>query len=108
MEDHGHPDFIGLCETFLDSKNEFLLHLPGCKMEYLNRSRMAKGGLAVYVLEYLPYYVRHDLSRNEEGTFESIFIEIKTQAKTLIVDNIYRSPSGSVPSLLQILDGFWK
>ena len=100
----GHPDFIGLCETFLDSKNESLLHLPGYKMEYLNRSRMAKGGLAVYVSEYLPYSVRHDLSRNEEGIFESIFIEIKTQAKTLIVGNIYGSPSGSVPSFLQILD----
>ena len=100
----GHPDFIGLCETFLDSKNESLLHLPGYKMEYLNRSRMAKGGLAVYVSECLPYSVRHDLSRNEEGIFESIFIEIKTQAKALIVGNIYRSPSGSVPSFLQILD----
>ena len=65
---------------------------------------MPKGGLAVYVLEYLLYSVRNDLSRNEEGTFESIFIEIKTQAKTLIVCNIYRSPSGSVPSFLHILD----
>ena len=37
----GHPDFIGLCETFLDSKNESLLHLSGYKMGCLNQSRMA-------------------------------------------------------------------
>ena len=57
----GQSNFIGLCETFLDSKNESLLHLRGYKMEYLNRSRMAKGGLAVYVSEYFPHSVRHDL-----------------------------------------------
>ena len=100
----GQPDFIGLCETFLDSKTESLLHLFGHKMEYLNRNRIAKGGLAVYVSEYLQYSVRHDLSRNEEGIFESMLTEIKTQTKPLIVGNIYQSPSGSVPSFLQIPD----
>jgi hypothetical protein len=45
----GNPDFIGLCETFLDSNTESLLHIPGYKTEYLNRNRMAKSGIAVYV-----------------------------------------------------------
>ena len=67
---------ISLVFVRLSLKNESLFHLPGYKIEYLNRSRMAKGGLAVYVSEYLPYSVRHDLSRNEEGIFESMFIEI--------------------------------
>jgi exonuclease III len=65
---------------------------------------MGNGGLAVYVSEYHKYSVRHDLSRNEKGIFESMFIGIKTQNKPLIVGNIYWSPSGSVPSFLQILD----
>ena len=100
----GNPYFIALCQTFLDLKTEPLLHLPVYKTEHLFCSRMAKGCLAVYVSEYLSYSVRHNLSRNEEGISESIFIEIKTQAKTLIVGNIHWSPSGSVPSFLQILD----
>ena len=93
MVHSGQPDFIGLCETFLNSKTESLLHLFGYKMEYLNHSRMAKGGLAVYGSEYFQYSVRHDMSRNEEVIFESMFIEIKTQTIPLIVGNICSIPS---------------
>ena len=100
----GRPDIIGLCETFLDSHNEMLLDIPGYKMERLNRQRLAKGGLALYISDDLPHSVRSDLSRNEEGVFESLFIDIKLHGKDLIVGNVYRSPSGSVPSFLQILD----
>ena len=99
-----HPDFIGLCETFLGSRTESLLHLPGYKTEYLNRSKMAKVGLVVYVSEYFPYFVRHDLSITEEGIFESVSVKIKTRSKPLIVGNIYRSRSGSVSSFVQIFD----
>ena len=75
-------------------------------MEYLNCSRIGKDGLAVYVSEYLCsiFAVRHNLSRNEEGIFKSMFIGIKIQTKHLIVGNIYWSPMGSVTSFLQILD----
>ena len=65
----GRPDVIGLCETFLNSSNEMLLDIPGYKMERLNRRRMAKG--VKYISNVLPYTVRSDLSRNDEGAFES-------------------------------------
>ena len=100
----GRPDVIGLCETFLNSSNEMLLDIPGYKMERLNRRRMAKGGLVMYISDIFPYTVRSDLSRNDEGVFESQFIEIKLKNKVLIIGNVYRSPSGSVPSFLQVLD----
>jgi len=58
---------------------------------------MATGGVAVYGSEYFQYSVRHDMSRNEEVIFESMFIEIKTQTIPLIVGNIC-----SIPSFLQI------
>ena len=32
----GTPDVIGLCETFLDSKKNILLDIPGYRMERLN------------------------------------------------------------------------
>ena len=100
----GTPDVIGLCETFLDSKKDILLDIPGYRMERLNRKQMARGGLMLYIADRLAYNVRNDLSRNEEGIFESLFIEIKSMRKYLAVGLVYRSPSGSIPSFLKILE----
>ena len=100
----GLPDVVGLCETFLDSKNDMLLDLQGYKMERLNRQKMAKGGLALYISNNLPYSLRMDLSRNIEGVFESLFVDIKCGGKDLIVGIIYRSPSGSIPLFLHTLN----
>ena len=63
----GQPDVVGLCETFLDSGNEMLLDIHGYKMEHINRCKMAKGGLAMYISSNLHYCLRDDLSRNFEG-----------------------------------------
>ena len=94
----GAPDVIGLCETFPDSKKDNLLDTPGYRMERLNRKQMARGGLVLYIADRLAYNVRINLSRNEEGIFESLFIENKSTRKYLVVGLIYRSPSGSIPS----------
>ena len=74
----GTPDVIGLHETFLDSKKDILLDIPGYWIERLNRKQMARGGLVLYIADRLAYNVRSDLSRNEEGIFESLFIDIKS------------------------------
>ena len=73
MKSDGTPDVIGLCETFLDSKKDILLDIPGNRMERLNRKQMARGGLMLQIADCLAYNVRNDLSRNEEGIFESSF-----------------------------------
>ena len=80
----GQPDVVGLCKTFLNSNNEMLLDISGYKMERLNRRRMAKGGLVLYISDVILYFVRSDLSWNDEGVFESQFIEKKLQNKVLI------------------------
>ena len=49
----GQPVVIGLCETFLDSGNEILLDIHGYKMEHINRCKMAKGGLAIYIYQVI-------------------------------------------------------
>ena len=100
----GTPDVIGLCETFLDSKKDMLLDIQRFRMERMNRKQMAKGGLALYIADHLVYNFRSDLSRNEEGIFESLFIEIKSGCKNLVVGLVYRSPSGSIPSFMKILE----
>ena len=48
--------------------------------------------------------IKSDLIRDEEGIFESLFIGIKSVWKDLAVGLIYRSPSGSIPSLMKILE----
>ena len=100
----GTPDVIGLCETFLDSNKDILLDIPGYRMERVNRKQMARGGLMLYIADRLAYNVRKYLSRNEKGIFESLFIEIKSMSKYLVVGLVYRSPSGSIPSFLKILE----
>ena len=100
----GTPDVIGLCETFLDSKKDILLDIPGYRMETLNRKQMARGGLVLYIAGRLAYNIRCNLSRNEKGIFESLFIEIKSMRMYLVVVLVYRSPSGSIPSFLKILE----
>ena len=45
-----------------------------------------------------------DLSRNEEGVFESQFIDITLQSKDIILGTVYRSPSGYFPSFFPILN----
>ena len=96
------PDVIGLCETFLNSSNEMLSDIPGYETERLNRRRVAKGGVVMYFSYVLPYYVQSDLSKKDEGVFESQLIGIKLQNKILIIGNVHRSLSGSVPSFLQV------
>ena len=100
----GTPDVIGLCETSLDSKKDILLDIQGYRMERLNRKQIARGGLMLYIAARLAYNVQNGLSRNKEGIFESLFIEIKSMRKYLVVGLVYRSPSGSIPSFLKILE----
>ena len=98
----GTLDVIGICKTFLDSKKDSPLDIPGYKMERLNRKQVARGGLVLYIADRLTYNVRSDLSGNEEGIFESLFIEIKSMRKYLAVGLVYRYPSGSISSFLKI------
>ena len=73
-------------------------------MERLKRKQMARGDLVLYIANCLAYNVRSDLSRSEEGIFESLFIEIKSMRKYLAVGFVYNSPSGSIPSFMKILE----
>jgi hypothetical protein len=47
-------------------------------MERLNRKQMARSGLAFYIADRLAHNVRSNLSKNEEGILESLFIETKS------------------------------
>ena len=72
----GQPGVVGLCETFLNSNNEMLLDIPVYKMERINHRRMTKGGLVLYISNVIPYFVRSDLSRNDEGFFNPSLLKV--------------------------------
>jgi hypothetical protein len=96
-------DFILLCETFLNDSNTQLYNLQGYNLISQNRSRLARGGVAIYVKSEYNYKLRNDLSVNVEGEFESIFIETKSKRnnETLIVGEIYRIPNTNINDSLQ-------
>ena len=98
------PQIIGLCETFLHKGNDMLLDISGYNLEFVNRLERKKGGLAFYIADYLDYTLRSDLCKHLDGVFESVFIEILIDNKKTIIGEIYRPPSGSIPSFLGIFD----
>ena len=51
------------------------------------------GGTMIYVKNSLSAKLLPEFSKSEEGIFESIFVEIKNQKKSLIIGTIYRHPS---------------
>ena len=95
-EDSSRHDVLGICKTFVTERTDLLLELSGYNCEKIHRRKLSKGGLALYIFDAIPYTVQHDLSKNIEGVLESLFIEIiRGKYGTLIIVEVYRSPSGS-------------
>ena len=70
------PDIIGVTETKLkEHLNE--IDIDGYDFEHCSSSTEA-GGAGIYVANYLEYFVRKDLSLNEE-TSEDMWVEITTK-----------------------------
>ena len=83
---------------------DLLLELPGYNSKKIHRIKLSKRGLALYISDAIPYTVQHDLSKNIEGVLKSLFVEINPgKSGTLIIGEVYRSPSGSSLPFLQIL-----
>ena len=95
------PDVPGLCKTFLTRQNDSLLDIPGCTSNFIHKKDTRRGGLAKS--EY-PVYINDQLTRNVEGVFESLFLEMSLPSRRKeIIGEIYQSPSGSVSSFMDIL-----
>ena len=87
--------FILLCETFLTNNNADLFAIPGYNFVHMSRTKLSRGGVAMYISNKYNYAERIDLCINVEGEFESIAIEVDTgpKASNLIVAEIYRVPN---------------
>ncbi len=93
-----HIDFIMLCETFLNNDITHFYNLPGYNLVSLNRVKLSRGGVALYISTDFNYKLRTDLGINVEGQFESIFIEAKSKKynETVIVGEVYRIPNTNI------------
>ena len=98
------PDVLGLCETFLSRQTDILVDIPGYTSNFVHRQESARGGLAIYTKSEYPVCVNGKLTRNIEGIFESLFLDMSLPSqRKVIVGEIYRSPSGSVSSFTEYL-----
>ena len=98
------PDVLGLCKTFLTRQNDSLLDIPGYTSNFIHRKGTRRGGLAIYTKSEYPVYINNQLTRNVEGVFESLFLEMLLPSqRKVIIGEIYQSPSGYVSSFMDIL-----
>ena len=87
-------DVACLNETHLNDSKASLCKIPGYKLEFLNRSTKANGGVATLIRDTLKYRRRLDLDIFEEGIFESCFVKIEGKFKrNILVGSIYRVPN---------------
>lgn len=90
-------DFICLCETFLNNKNQHLYRLEGYNLICKNREVNSRGGVAIFVKNHIQFKRREDLEINIDGEFESLTIETlnSNQTNNILVSEIYRVPNTS-------------
>ena len=69
------PIFLGITETWLRNGQQGPhLCLPYYNFYSKKRNKTKGGGVGVYVLQTKSHWIRNDLSKFEEGIFESSFI----------------------------------
>ncbi len=88
---NGSFDIIGITELYSMEEND--CHLPGyhpIQFNIRNEHASSRGGVAMYIKNNLEYKQRSDLSIFIPHIFESIFVEIRHNNKSMIVGTVYR------------------
>lgn len=86
-------DVLLLSETWLNENNDSLTHIEGYQFFHLNRKMTNGGGLAIYVSNNIKAAYMSELSRMEEGIFESLFLRLTCNKKEFVVGELYRVPN---------------
>jgi exonuclease III len=86
-------DIIVMQETW-EVKFPTHFHLPGYQaIVARTRVGMRGGGVGFFVREGLHFKERTDFESHTEKTFENLVLEVTFPNKTIIISNIYRSPT---------------
>ena len=93
---------VGLSETWLKPIDP-VYNLDGYEFVGNERQNRNGGGVGIYVHNDFNYNRRLDLDINNND-FESVFIEIKTDKKSIILGTIYGPPNTCLPSFVESLN----
>jgi hypothetical protein len=94
-------DFLLLCETFLSSTNDRLFNIPGYVMFNNNRARGKGGGVAIYVHDRFQATICETVTLNIDSDFETIFVRIVENNVSLMIGEIYRTPSSNAKQSIE-------
>ena len=86
-------DVIAVTETWIQSSSAGpFKNLKGSNFISNNRLMCRGGGVGLYIKDNLVFSIRDDLTLMREKIFESIFIEVIFNEKTVTYGAVYRSP----------------
>ncbi len=97
-------DFILLCETFLHGSDlDFtrICAIPGYEFVYLSRTIKHKGGVGIYIKKTHTFKIRTDLSLFIEGEYETLFLEVESSPRNVIIGEIYRIPNTPIQASIR-------
>ena len=94
-------DFFLLCETFLNNTNHDMYNLDGYKFIGKHRQILKCGGVGIFIKNGISFRVREDLSTFIKHEFESIFIEVSSKNRHLVIGEIYRVPGTDCITAIQ-------
>ena len=87
------PTIILLCETFLNKNTVNLCKIKLYDLITKHRGTRKGGGIAIYVHESVSYTRRVDLEFDIDKIVESLFIEITSNNKTIVIGELYCVPN---------------
>ena len=98
-------DIICISETRLKEDQEILVNidLPGYSY-FHTPTKTACGGTLIYYKNYLSAKILSQFCHSVEGIFESTFVEIKSNNKSMVVGNIYRHPKADETFITNFLE----
>ena len=93
-----------LCETFLLSKSEQLVNIPGYSWITNNRKNH-KGGGAILIRDGITYKCQFDLAIMHEKEVEGIYAKIRAKnGKNFVIGSLYRAPNTCKETLIQYME----
>ena len=87
------PTLILLCETFLNKNAVNLCKIKSYDLITKHTGTRKDGGIAIYVHESVSYTRCADLEFDIDKIVESLFIEITSNDKTIVIGELYHIPN---------------
>ena len=91
---HHKFDIIALSETWLNSNNDSIIGFSEYSQVNIYRNNKRGGGVSLLIHDSITFTELEDLSTCND-VFESVFVEIATSRKNVVVGCIYRPPGKS-------------